>query len=639
MRAVYLFFLGLCSFTHLNQLNAQTQHSHDDCDSNDSVNVIRTHALLVADSLELANFVPAKAKPTTPCAVPSFALLHVEFSFQSNSTYGFFKGVENANLYLVVLNEEHTPLTAPKDGTYYKAGSTLGAGTVVSVNEATAFVMPDLPSKSYRVSIYAANTNCTAGIRYNETPVYSDVLKPTGGPTLNHYFGNLHSHSSYSDGNQDNTSLIPSDDYAFAKNALCMDFLGIAEHNHYSSAHNPGMHVADYAKGLQQANTFTNNNPAFLALYGMEFGVISNGGHMVVYGIDSLLGWETLVGSPNYNIYVGKYDYSGNNGLFNTINRFKSTNAFGYCAHPDDMDYSDLLHVQYQPLADSAIIGSALENGPAFSDETNYHDYPSTMSYLQYYKGLLAKGYHIGPTIDHDNHNLTFGRTSRSRLVVLSPSLQKDDFMNAMRSMSFYATHSCTAVMDFQLWGKGMGTDMEHANAPAMVVTISDPSTNQQPVIKIYKGTNNGTVASLIATGNSGSFSYTDENLADGVSAYYFADIVIGTQRTISAPIWYHRNDNVVTAIAQSPYEDDLSLVIYGNPVANSILKYKLAAYNYGQQELISIKDIYGRTLLTSTAINRGETVSINLTALPAGVYILNVLSGNKEYRKKFVKY
>jgi trimeric autotransporter adhesin len=418
-----------------------------------------------------------------------------------------------------------------------------------------------------------------------------------------------------------------------------MDFLGIAEHNHYSSPGNPGMHLADYHKGIQQANTFTNNNTNFLALYGMEFGVINNGGHVIVYGIDSLLGWETLVGSPNYNIYVGKYDYSGSNGLFNTINRFKSTRAFGYCAHPEDTDYGDLLTVQYQPLADSALIGSAVENGPAFTDETNYHDYPSTMSYLQYYKGLLARGYHIGPVIDHDNHNLTFGRTSRSRLVVLSPSLNKDDFMNAMRSMSFYVTHSCTAVMDFQLFGKNMGTEMEHAAAPAMVVTISDPSTNQQPVIRIYKGKNDGSMASLIATGNSNTFSYTDENLADGASAYYFTDISIGNQRTISAPIWYHRNDNVVTSIPQTAPEDDLSLMIYGNPVKGSTLQFKLAAYNYGQKEDICIKDIYGSTLLSTTIINNGETASINVSSLPAGVYVLNIFSDKKEYRKKFVKY
>ncbi|KAA5534544.1 T9SS type A sorting domain-containing protein [Taibaiella lutea] len=640
IRIVFFSLLGLCSFTAKNQLNAQTQHSKDDCDFNDSLNAIRSYKLLLADSIELANFVPAKTVPTTACAVPSLAAVNAEFSLQNDKIYGFFKGVENANLYLVVFDEEHLSPTLPKDGVYYKAGTALGTGTVVSSNEATAFVALNLKSsKTYRINIYAANTNCVEGIRYNEVPVYSGSMKPTDPSSLNHYFGNLHSHSSYSDGNQDNTSLIPSDDYAFAKEALCMDFLGIAEHNHYSSPHNPGMHVADYAKGLQQANTFTNNNANFLALYGMEFGVISNGGHVVVYGIDSLLGWETLVGSPNYNIYVGKYDYSGNNGLFNTINRFKNTNAFGSFAHPEDTDYGDLLTVQYQPLADSAIVGSAVENGPAFSDEINYNDHPSTMSYLQYYKGMLARGYHIGPTIDHDNHNLTFGHTSRSRLVVLSPSLNKDDFMKAMRSRNFYATHSCTAVMDFQLFGKNMGSEMEHADAPAMVVTISDPSTSQQPVIKIYKGTNDGNIASLIATGNSNSFSYTDENLADGSSAYYFTDISIGNKRTISSPIWYHRNDNAVTSIPKISAEDDLSLVIYGNPVRGSLLQFKLAAYNYGLNETILIRDIYGRTILTTVVKGNDEAVSLNVSGLPAGVYVLSVLSDKKEYHKKFVKY
>lgn len=640
IRIAISFLLGVCSFIDIKPLNAQGNQPANDCDFNDAFNVVRSRTQFVSDSMEMVAFIPSKYKPAPNCAVPSTTFSDVEFKLQSDRIYGFFSSVENADLYLVVLTASNIPVTPPLDGVYYKAGAALGAGKVVSFSNATAFVTSDLsPGREYNLSIYAANSNCSNGIKYNKTPLYSGEQRPSDEPALNHYFGNLHSHSSYSDGNQDNTSLIPSDDYAFAKDALCMDFLGIAEHNHYSSPNNPGMHLVDYGKGLQQANTFTNNNAGFLALYGMEFGVINNGGHVIVYGVDSLLGWETLVGSPNYNIYVAKYDYSGNSGLFNTINRFKSKHAFGYFAHPEDTDYGNILGVQYQPLADSAVIGSAVENGPAFSDETNYHDYPSTMSYLQYYKRALAKGYHIGPVIDHDNHNLTFGHTARSRLVVLSPSLDKEDFMNAMRSLSFYATHSCTAIMDFKVYGEGMGSQMEHANAPAMVITIADASSTQQPVVKIYKGTDNGAMASLIATGNSGTFAYTDENLADGASAYYFADISIGNSRTISSPVWYHRNDNKVTAIPSYRSDENKGLLILDNPVRTSVLQYRLAEYRYGQEEHIQITDMSGRTFMNVKCINKGSSGTINVGSLPSGNYVLSVLSDKIIYRKKFVKY
>src|SRR5690606_11608017 len=100
----------------------------------------------------------------------------------------------------------------------------------------------------------------------------------------NYYFGNLHAHSSYSDGNRDSSTLTPIDDYTSAANSLCMDFLGISDHNHFTATSNPGMLLAKYHQGLADAASFNAANPDFLALYGMEWGVQNNGGHVLIYG-------------------------------------------------------------------------------------------------------------------------------------------------------------------------------------------------------------------------------------------------------------------------------------------------------------------------------------------------------------------
>ena len=132
----------------------------------------------------------------------------------------------------------------------------------------------------------------------------------------NFYFGNIHSHSSYSDGNKDSTAsgdYTPGDDYSFAKASYHMDFLGVSEHNHFSSTNNPGMHVGDYGMGLYQADT-ANRNGSFVAMYGVEWGTISQGGHVVAYGLPGLIGWESGSGgwgpSNNYNIYCAKGDFA-----------------------------------------------------------------------------------------------------------------------------------------------------------------------------------------------------------------------------------------------------------------------------------------------------------------------------------------
>jgi hypothetical protein len=616
-------------------------HNDDDCDFNDQENIIRAKRQATADSMELLNFVPAALTQTEPCTIPYHTSVEVTFSLKKDKIYGFYNGVKNANVYLVLLSEAHIPVSPPINGIRYKNGDYIGKGLVVADNSATAFAALNLkPSTAYRIDIYAGNVNCNEGIKYNAVPVFTGMKTTAATNELNYYFGNLHSHSGYSDGNKEDVSVLPAQDFAFAKDAQCMDFLGIAEHNHFSSPGNPGMLLANYHLGLQQANTFTNNNPGFLALYGMEYGVISNGGHVVVYGIDSLLGWETISGSPNYNIYVGKYDYSGSNGLFSTISRFKSTKAFGYFAHPEDNDYGNLLNTQFRPLADSAIIGSALENGPAFTDEVNYHDYPSTMSYLQYYKGLLAKGYHIGPIIDHDNHYLTFGRTARSRLVVLSPSLDKNDFMNAMRARNFYASHSCSAILDFKVSGADMGAVMEHAYEPAIAVSIEDASSGQQPVIRIYKGANDGNMASIIATGSGNTLTYTDNNLADGASAYYFTDISIGNSRTISSPVWYHRNDHVTTSIDQIPsLKKERSIYIIENPVKSQVLQYRLMDNYDGSRGTVQITDMYGKLILSEPIVLDNKIKSIAISTFPAGAYLLHITSNKGRAYAKFVKY
>jgi trimeric autotransporter adhesin len=640
-------YRSIISFILLNllfALPALAQHSDGDdkdCDFNERANIIRSKQQYVADSLEYLSFNPATVTKPEPCAVPAFTTVDLTFNVKEDRIYGFFNGVKNANVYLVLLSETDVPAFPPVNGVRYRNGDFIGKSRVIANSDATAFAAMDLKSATaYRIDIYTGNDNCNQGIKYNTAPVFSGQKTTSATNDLHYYYGNLHSHSGYSDGNKEDVSVTPSQDYAFAKDALCMDFLGIADHNHFSYPGNPGMLLANYHLGLQQTNTFNNNNPDFLALYGMEYGVINNGGHVVVYGIDSLLGWETINGSPNYDIYIGKFDYSGSNGLFSTINRFKASKAFATLAHPEDNDYGNLLNTALRPIVDSALVGSALENGPAFTDEVNYQDYPSKLSYLSYYKGLLARGYHVGPTMDHDNHYLTFGRTARSRLVVLSHSLDKSDFMDAMRSRSFYVSHSCTAMLDFNVSGETMGTVMEHAYEPAFVVSIEDVSSSQTPGIKIYKGINDGSTATIIATGSGNALTYTDNNLADGASAYYFTDVSIGSSRTISSPVWYHRNDHMTNAINPvSSIKQSSQIDILENPVKGQILQYQLKDGNDGIKGTVIITDIYGRQIFSESIVMNDRVRSIILSAFPAGTYLLQVNSAKGRYHAKFVKY
>ena len=71
------------------------------------------------------------------------------------------------------------------------------------------------------------------------------LTKLVSSQTLNYYFGNLHAHSSYSDGNKDSaTSLMtkPLQNFNYAKNSQHIDFYGISEHNHLNAGLTSPLH-------------------------------------------------------------------------------------------------------------------------------------------------------------------------------------------------------------------------------------------------------------------------------------------------------------------------------------------------------------------------------------------------------------
>ncbi len=463
----------------------------------------------------------------TPCVAPSNQPSALIISNTTSSTVTASFTATIANEYLVVYSTASTLTALPVNGTVYNAGATFGIAKVASRGTSTTFVTSGLlPSTVYYFYVFALNsTSCSGGPIYKTTTPLAGTATTTEAP-LYYYFGNFHSHSEYSDG-----TGLPSGDFAYGDTANCMDFLGISEHNHVSA----GMSLNNWILGRQQATAAT--TPNFLALYGMEWGVISGGGHVVVYGVNQLLGWD----AGQYQRYVPQSVYTGTTGLFNVINSYGST-AFATLAHPNNADYNGIMST-YDTVSDDAIVGTAVENGPSTSTNTTYSDFPASMTYLSYYRNMLARGYHLGPTIDHDNHNVTHGHTVTSRTVVLSTSLAENDVLTAMRLMRFYASQDCGAYVTFKVNNKPLGTIMTAAGTPVITVTTSTSS----PVtsLKIYSGVaGSGTNATILTSTTSGSITYTHTALTNLSSRYYYIDITEADgKRIITAPIWFTRND------------------------------------------------------------------------------------------------
>lgn len=488
-----------------------------------------------------------------PCTTPATQPTNLNLTTSNTAVSGTFTGVMDADNYLIIRSTTSTLSATPADNTDYATGSAFGGGVVVGNNNNTSFLSTGLTKNTtYYFFVFASNNQCSGGTKYASSAPLSGSAVTNNLPVNNYYFGTLHSHSDYSDGNQDNPGYTPAQNYAFAKTALCMDYLGISEHNHFSSTNSPGNLLSTYHDGIDQATAFTSANPTFLALYGMEWGVISGGGHVLIYGagMDDLWGWETGSGawgaSSNYDVYVPKSVYTGSGGLFASVNNNSATNTFASLAHPGLSDYNNLGNLPYDAAADAAISATAVESGPATSTNTSYSNPASPLAYLNYYNVLLSKGYHLGPTIDHDNHNTTFGKTTYSRTAVVSPGLSQSQIISSLRNMSFYATHDCDSKVDFAINTNMMGSIFTDRFAPNLSVTLTDASTaTSSAVIRVMFGIpGSGSLPVKIDSVIGNTLNFTDNNLADGATGYYYLDISNGSGRIITSPIWYTRVDN-----------------------------------------------------------------------------------------------
>ena len=358
----------------------------------------------------------------------------------------------------------------------------------------------------------------------------------------NFYYGNIHSHTEYSDGNKD--SLVsgvstPAGSYSYAKNSYHIDFWGISEHNHYNANNNPGMLLPRYAAGLYQADT-SNANGLFVAMYGLEFGTISQGGHVVAYGSPGLLGWEDVNGGPNYDTYCPLNDFNSFWSLFNSY-----PNAFVTLAHPQTHDYNELIDsAAFNPTADSIIVGSAVRSGDAFSTTTNYTDPPAN-SYEFRFRKCLAWGYHVAPSIDHDNHYTTFGRTVQGRTVVLATTLHRDSIIAAYRARRFYASDDWNSEVHYTVNGHPMGSNISTNVNPTISVVVNDLDVGDEvAMIDLYYGVpGSGVLSNLLtsAVANTNSLTFTHPCLP-GDHFYYYAKITqLDGDIMWTAPIWVQR--------------------------------------------------------------------------------------------------
>ncbi len=260
--------------------------------------------------------------------------------------------------------------------------------------------------------------------------------------SLKVFFGNLHSHTSYSDG-----SGTPDDAYRHAREVAHLDFLAITEHNHLQAENGAGerkdgiliakdhsLYVGPQPEALiPEAKKWTEDGK-FVAIYGQEFSAISKGNHANVFDV------PRVIDVPN-----GRFDLLVNNWIPNNLDSFGKPaivqfNHPAISGSPDSLEYGrdDFANEEeWIRKMDGVAYLIEILNGPAMA-ETDGHRSEEVMErdYLSY----LNLGFHLAPTGDQDNHYRTWGSVTDTRTAVIAEELSKAKLFEAIRKSHVYAT-------------------------------------------------------------------------------------------------------------------------------------------------------------------------------------------------------
>ncbi|HEX6160172.1 MAG TPA: Ig-like domain-containing protein, partial [Thermoanaerobaculia bacterium] len=389
----------------------------------------------------------------------------------------------------------------------------------------------------------------------------------------NFYYGSTHAHSNWSDGGQPTSScssgagygtgnFAPANVFDYAKNTALLDYWVVNEHNHLiqDAIANNFAPVTEakvkqrYADGIAAANTATVNG-SFVGVYGMEWGVTTNSdqGHVTLLETPKLLGWETCSTcngpnpecTPGTNCYFDVFTPKrfGYLTLYaRSVANPSSAGALGIFNHPSSGNFDSFA---FNADADNAMQGIAVRSGLAFTTATDCSTTNVASSdYSSQWRNALNKGFHLGPTADHDSHCNNYGTGLPTRTVYLipnatSPALTKANLLAAHRARHFYASEDPNAQLVFRAaTGQIMGDIFSAPSGTQLRAQVYDPNGESTTTIEIWRGQIGGGAPTSAYSSNPGSTITLTESLTSG-TYYYFVHAVQADGHDLwSAPMW-----------------------------------------------------------------------------------------------------
>jgi hypothetical protein len=364
------------------------------------------------------------------------------------------------------------------------------------------------------------------------------------------YYGNLHSQTNHSDGggnlssctgaqNPQKGALGPADAYQYAM-TRGLNFLMTSEHNHMydgsdgtNASANPATAKSRYQAGLSAATTFNAAHPNFLGIYGLEWGVISNGGHLNIFNSSELLEWEY---NSSNQLIGDTYTAKGNYAALYTLMRQRGW--IGQFNHPASSGQFLVggVPLGYTADGDEAMVLCEVLNTSAFSTNTTETE-TGQSSFQSGCNKALEAGYHVAFSTNQDNHCANWGASSTNRTGVLIPdgaALNSANFIAALKARRVFASTDKNSQLVLTANGHLMGERFRNTGPLTLVSNFANSQGRTVASVIIFQGVprRNGTVTQLSKTATTTITPSIGEH-------FYYAKITQNDGKILwSAPVW-----------------------------------------------------------------------------------------------------
>ncbi|MCE3608372.1 CehA/McbA family metallohydrolase [Massilia sp. P8910] len=369
------------------------------------------------------------------------------------------------------------------------------------------------------------------------------------------YFGNLHSQTNHSDGGgalgsctgaqaPQSAALGPAQAYAYARDKG-LDILMASEHNHMfdgsdgtDTSASPATAKALFKSGLSAAADFNAANPDFLGVYGLEWGVINNGGHMNIFNTPELLEWElNSSGQVIGDTLTPKGDYSG---LYTLM---RQRGWVGQFNHPSSSGQFLVggVPLGYTADGDQAMALCEVLNTAAFSNNTTETE-TGRSSFEGACNKALEAGFHVAFASNQDNHCANWGASYTNRTGVLIPNgtpLTQASFIEALKARRVFATMDKSSQLVLTANGRIMGERFSNSGPLKLIANFASTSGRTVSTVSIVEGVpgRKGAVSQLSGTANTTVTPSAGEH-------FYYAKLTQDDGKILwSAPIWVTQTD------------------------------------------------------------------------------------------------